>query len=420
MGFTWGALADTWAGLADNWVGDYANTIKVELAQSKAFTLDDPVAGVIGSTEYTIGGIEFADVTAKVKRVSITRGKNRDLDRFNAGTLSVVFDNTQRDFDPLFPQSPYAGNIVPRRDIRVSGDDFLTYVGKVLDWNLNYSVTLQSEATVEAADGLTSLAQQVLTPGTATPEDTGARITAVLDMPSVDWPADLRSIDEGEATLGADVFEGNALNYLQKVESSEAGLFFINREGKATFRNRLASPETSNALLFSDDGQGIPFGLTTVEYGSELLFNQIIVNTPDGGAVANGLLSQTQYGILETTVDTLLSTTAQGTALANFLLDRYEQPEYRFARISVTMNGLSAPQRAQLYQLEMGSVISIRFTPNGVGDPIERSGRVIAIGHEIDTNSHIMTLGVGSVQDSLFIIGDPTFGIIEGPGVLAF
>lgn len=420
MAFTWDSLANTWAGLANNWVGDYADTIKVELAQSKAFTLDDPVAGVIGSTEYTIGGVEFADVTAKVKRISIARGKNRDLDRFNAGTLSVVFDNTGRDFDPLYPQSPYAGNIVPRRDIRVSGDNFFAYVGKVLDWNLNYAASLQSEASVEAADGLTSLAQQVLTPGTATPQDTGARVSAVLNMPSVDWPVALRSIDEGEATLGDDVFEGNALNYLQKIESSEAGLFFIDREGKATFRNRLASPETSDALLFSDDGQGIPFAPAAVEYGSELLFNQIIVNTPDGEAVANSLLSQTQYGILETTVDTLLSTTAQGTALANFLLDRYEQPEYRFARIAVTMNNLTATQRARMYQLEMGSVISIRFTPNSVGDPIERSGRVIAIGHEIEKDIHIMTLGVGSVQGSLFIIGDPTFGTIEGPGVLAF
>jgi hypothetical protein len=420
MAFAWDALADTWAGLADHWVGEYPDTIKVELGQSKAFTLDDPVAGVIGSTDYTIGGVEFADVTAKVRRVSINRGKNRDLDRFNAGTLSVVFDNNQRDFDPLFPASPYAGNIVPRRDIRVSGDNFFAYVGKVLDWNLNYDSSLQSQASVEAADGLTFLAQQILTAGTATPQDTGARVSAVLNMPSVDWPVALRSIDEGEATLGNDVFEGNALSYLQKIESSEAGLFFIDREGKATFRNRLASPETSDALLFSDDGQGIPFAPASVEYGSELLFNQIIVNTPGGEAVANSLLSQTQYGILETTVDTLLSTTAQGTALANFLLDRYEQPEYRFSSIAVTMNSLTPTQRARLYQLEMGSVISIRFTPNSVGDPIERSGRVIAIAHEMEPGVHIMTLGVGSVQDSLFIIGDPTFGTIEGPGVLAF
>lgn len=420
MGFTWGTLANTWGGLADNWIGNYANTVKVELEQSAAFTLDDPVRGLIGSTDFTIGGSDFADVTAKVKNISISRGKNRDLDRFNAGTLSVVFDNTERDFDPQYPASPYAGNLVPRRDIRVTVDGFLAYVGKVLDWNLNYDESLQSQASVEAADGLTFFAQQILTPGTAVVQDSGARVSAVLDMASVDWPTDLRSVDEGEATLGDDIFQGNALTYLQKVEASEGGLFFINREGKATFRNRLASPTTSNALLFSDDGQGIPFAPAAVEYGSELLFNQIVVETPDGDAVANDALSQNRYGILETTIPTLLSTTAQGTALANFLLDRYKEPEYRFARIAVTMQNLTAAQRAQMYQLEMGSVISIRFTPNSIGDPIERSGRVIAMNHSIDQDIHVMTLGVGSVQDSLFVIGDATFGTIEGPGVLAF
>lgn len=420
MAFTWGTLADTWAGLANNWVGNYANTVKVELEQSVAFTLDDPVRGVIGSTDYTIGGSDLADVTPKVKTISINRGKSRELDRFNAGTLSVVFDNTLRDFDPEYPDSPYAGNLVPRRDIRVTVDGFLAYVGKVLDWNLNYSESLQSEASVEAADGLTFFAQQILTPGTATIQDSGARVSAVLDMASVDWPADLRNIEEGESTLGDDVFEGNALNYLQKIEASEAGLFFVNREGKATFRNRLASPTTPEGLLFSDDGQGIPFAPAAVEYGSELLYNQIVVETPDGDAVVNDALSQNRYGILETTIPTLLSTTAQGTALANFLLERYKEPEYRFARIAVTMQTLSAAQRAQMYQLEMGSVISIRFTPNSIGDPIERSGRVIAMNHSIDQNIHIMTLGVGSVQDSLFVIGDAVFGTIEGPGVLAF
>jgi len=420
MAFTWDELANTWAGLDNTWIGSYPNTIKVELAQSKAFTLDDETAGIIGSTDYTIGGMEYADVTNRVKSVSISRGKNRDLDRFNAGVLSVTFDNTLREFDPLYPQSPYAGNLVPRRDIRVTTDNLKAFVGKVLDWNLGYSQNLQSEATVEAADGLTSLAQQVLTFGTATEQNTGARIEAVLDMPSVDWPEDLRSIDEGQATLGADIFEGNALTYLQKVESSEAGLFFVNREGKATFRNRLASPTTSDSLLFSDDGEGIPFSPAVVDYGSELLYNQVIVSSPAGTATANSALSQSRYGILETSVDTLLSTEEQATALATFLLDRYEEPEYRFASISVVMTALTAAQRLKLYALEMGSVISVRFTPNSIGEPIERSGRVISINHDIDPQTHVMTLGVGSVQDDLFVIGDAVFGTIEGPGILAF
>ena len=41
-------------------------SVTVELGLSKAFTLDDPGAGVIGSTEFVIGGVSFEDVTEPV------------------------------------------------------------------------------------------------------------------------------------------------------------------------------------------------------------------------------------------------------------------------------------------------------------------------------------------------------------------
>jgi hypothetical protein len=58
------------------------------------FTLDDPTAGVLDNTEFTLGGTLFYDVTDYVVRVSTNRGRNRELDRYNAGQLEVLFDNT--------------------------------------------------------------------------------------------------------------------------------------------------------------------------------------------------------------------------------------------------------------------------------------------------------------------------------------
>ena len=95
-------------------------TLTVELGIQAAFTLDDPVAGVLDSTDFTLGGVEFVDVTDKVRSVTLARGKNRDLDRFNAGTLSVTLNNENRDFDPLYSASPFVNNIEPRREVRGS------------------------------------------------------------------------------------------------------------------------------------------------------------------------------------------------------------------------------------------------------------------------------------------------------------
>jgi hypothetical protein len=414
----WSVLADSWAGLDDVW---FRTGTRVELGLNKAFTLDDPIQGVIGS-DFTIGGLQFVDVTSRVRSVSISRGKNRDLDRFNAGGLTVTFNNQDRTFDPLYSASPFAGNIVPRRNVQVSTDGALQYVGKVTDWNLGYDVSGQSIAELQAADGLTFLAQQVLTAGTATVQSSGDRVEAVLSMPSVDWPLGERNIDTGASTLGADVFEGNALTYLQKVELSEGGLFFIDKAGRVAFRDRLATPTVDNVTVFADDGTGIPFAPAAVEYGTEQLFNQVIVTSPGATATANAALSQTRYGILERQIDTLLDDTDQVADYADFLVGRYAEPEYRFAELSVNISNLTTGQKASMYSLDMGSVIQVKFTPNNIGSPIVRYGLVISIGHDISPDDHIMTIGVGSLQTSLFVIGDPVFGTIgEGaPGVLGF
>jgi hypothetical protein len=396
--------------------------VTVELGLSKAFTLDDPVAGVIGSTEFTIGGVAWADVTDRVRGISISRGKNRDLDRFNAGSLSVEFNNTDRAFDPLYTSSPFYGNIVPRRDVRVLADGTAQYVGKVTDWNLGYDPSGQSIAALDAADAFTFLAQQVLTVGTAVEQTSGARVNAVLSQATIDWPLTDRDIDTGASTLGADVFDGNALTYLQKVELSEGGLFFIDKDGRVAFKDRLSTPTTDNVTVFADDGTGIPFAPAQVEYGTEQLYNQITVTSAAGTATANGALSQTKYGILENSVDTLLSTLTQVEDYADFLVGRYDEPEYRFAQIAVDMSNLSSAQKASMFALDMASVIQIKFTPNDVGDPIERYGLVISIGHDISADEHIMNIGVGSLQTSLFVIGDSEFGTIgeSAPGVLGF
>jgi hypothetical protein len=396
--------------------------VTVELGLSKAFTLDDPLAGVIGSTEFTIGGVSFEDVTSRVRSISIARGKNRDLDRFNAGSLSVEFNNTDRAFDPLFAASPFAGNIVPRRDVRVLADGTAQYVGKVTDWNLGYDPAGQSIAELQAADGLTFLAQQVLTAGTATVQSSGDRVNAVLSMPTVDWPVAQRNIDTGASTLGADELEGNALTYLQQVELSEGGLLFIDKQGRVAFKDRLSTPTTDNVTVFADDGTGIPFAPALVEYGTEELYNQITVSSNAGTATSNNALSQTRYGILDRDVQTLLSTLTQVEDYADFLVGRYGEPDYRFARLAVDMSNLDSSQKAAMFALDMGSVIQIKFTPNGIPPAIERYGLVISVNHEISPEDHIMTIGVGSLQTSLFVIGDPEFGTIgEGaPGVLGF
>lgn len=386
----------------------------VELGDVEGFILDDPVAGVLDNTEYTLGGTVFKNITDRMISASVARGKNRDLDRFNAGSLNVVLNNNDRAFDPNYAPSPFAGAIIPRREVRVTVDGERVIETTIDDWNFAYDPDGNSRAEIQATDEFTLLARQVLTAGTATPQLSGARVAEILNQDTVDWPADKRSIDAGVSELGADFIEGNALSYLQKVADSEQGLLFIGRDGNLVFRDRLdATPTSTTVTEFKDDGTGIPFTLTAVNYGSELLYNEAIVTSLAGTAIANNDRSQTSYGISAYQLETLVSTGTELQNLADFIVQKYGEPEYRFQTIRVNLDTVGSSNKATCLGLEIGDVISITFTPNNIGDPIEQFGQIISINHDIDTERHDMSISVSSLDWTFLVLDDLLFGKLD-------
>lgn len=393
----------------------------VELSAVEGFILDDPIAGVLNNTEYTLGGVVFNDITEYLVEAVVTRGKNRELQRFRAGKASIELRNETRAFDPLYGASPYAGNIIPRRQVRITTDGERVFTGIISDWNLDYTPDNQSRAEIVAVDDMTNLARQTTIGGTATPQLTGARVEAILDQASVDWPADRRQIDAGASTLGADVISGNALDYLQKVASdSEQGQLFVSKTGDLVFRGRLdATPTSGSYTIFADDGTGIPYTTVKVSYGTELLYNRAEVRSAAGTAVATNSRSQTAYGISEIGLDTLLSSTDQLANMAAFLVQKYADPEYRFEGIELNLDNMTGAQKAAVLALELGDVILTRFTPNSVGSQIAQFGQVIRIDNDIRQFRHDMIIGVQSLDWNFLVLDDAEFGII-GTNHLAF
>jgi hypothetical protein len=386
------------------------------------FRLNDLVKGVLNNPTYRLGGPIFIDVTDKVASASIRRGKNRELERYNAGGATVVFHNEDRLFDPLNDDSIYAGNIIPRRQVRISSGGIPQFTGIIEDWNLDYDVSGKSNASIIASDAFSLLAQQNLTAGTATPETTGERLDAILSMPTVAWPLTQRRIDTGSSELGADVWDAsdNALSYMQQVEASEQGQLFIDRDGYVRFVNGAVTPTSDlSAVLFSDNGVGVPYTSATVSYGTELLFNQVQVSAPTANAEANNVESQDRYGITQTAVDTLLATLNAVQSLALFWVAKYGEPEYRFQDLSVSLDGLSGQNLIDTLNVELGDIVQIEFTPNGIGAPISRYGQVNKIEHNITPGSHDVVFGFGSLQFSFLVLDDTGFGILD-QNVLGF
>ena len=387
------------------------------------FILDDPVQGVLDNTTYTLGGTLFYDVSDKVLSVSVNRGKSRQLDKFTAGNSNITFINQDRAFDPLNASSPFFGQIIPRRTVRITTSGSAVFYGSIDDWNLNYDISGYSTAGAVVSDGFTYFAQQVLTAHTATSELTGARIGAVLDRPEINWPASLRSIDTGGMTLQADVVEDgtNTLDYLQLVNFSEPGSLFMGADGSIIFKDRTEAPTSSGLVSFTDDGTGIPFVDVQVVYGSELLYNFIQVERNNGGtATASDSDSQNSYGVIALVQSNLLmSTDAQAQDLADYLLGKYSEPEYRFERLTVVLEDLTPAQQASILSLEIGDISEIKFTPNQTGTQIDKYASIIAIEHDIRPMSHRITYGFETLDYASLVLDDLIFGLLDD-GRLSF
>jgi hypothetical protein len=406
-----------------------AVTEKVEIgfdlttAGGPFLTLNDPVAGQLDNPAWPLGGLTFYDITSRVRSYSIRRGKSRQLDTFQAGVASVVLNNNDRAFDPTFTASPFYGQVVPKREIRISSNSVVQYRGLIDDWNLDYAPQGDSTALAASSDGFSQLANQTLTGGTATLQLTGARINSILSSTDVEWPAETRSIDSGEIYLGADVIpvDANALTYLQTIERSEGGRFFIGKNGYVTYKDQNGvQPSSATMVTLADDATGIKYTGMQVVYGSELLYNQVVASSivAGGTAIANDTDSQQAYGVQTLTYTDLISAyNADVDALAVNLVKQYSAPEFRFEAVTINLDEITTTEANQVLDLEIGSVCNIKFTPNGIAPAIQKYAEVISISHSADVRKHSVTLGFSTLDYIGLILNDAVFGKLNTAAV---
>jgi len=401
-------------------------SIKIELGFTDSgsgapfFTLDDPVRGVLDNAFFPLGGLDegYVDVTEYLQSVNINRGKSRELDKFNAGQLNAVFNNNGREFDPTYEDSPFYGQIVPKRSVRLTVDDIVQFVGVSDDWNLAYDPAGNSVASVSAFDTFSNLANLNLSDFAPDEELAGARVNAALD--NIDWSADLRDIDTGNELMESQIVNDGTgvLDYLSVIEQSELGFLFVNKTGLLRFIDRTSIYSESD-VLFTDGDGGIPYSAISVTYGSELLYNNITLTSTAGTANVIDALSEDLYGKRELVQNTYLANYADLEKIGQLLIDSYKDPEYRFDQIEVSLEALSLAQRESLMGVELGDIVQVRFTPSNIPPEVVRAGRIISIKQSHVPNDSKIVIGLQSVQGTPFILSSELFGII-GTGTLGY
>lgn len=192
-----------------------------------------------GFTKNASGEYVYRDISTYVKSVSVSRGKQNNLGPFNAGQANVDLLNRSRAFDPTYTGSPFYGEVQPTGGLRISRDGIYIFTGLINDWNLSYTLDGDSVASISASDAFSVFTNQTYgTDVNYSAELSSVRLGNVLNASG--WSSSKRRISLGQAVLDADslVAGDNILDYMQKVEASEAGRLYMDKAGNVVFKTR--------------------------------------------------------------------------------------------------------------------------------------------------------------------------------------
>lgn len=397
----------------------------------------------------------WTDVSAYVTSASVRRGNDNYLIRqVEAGSAQIVFADPDSRFVPSNTSSPYYPYVKPGRPVRVvanwDGSDYELFRGMTQRWTQNFGRNLgTTEVTLTCVDTMALLElYEIDQTNVGSNGDTShARISEILDNQGPftsreAWPTALRDIDTSTtAQVEEDAAETvPVLDAIKLVTDSEWGLFYISKDGKATFKGRTAANPGSGATPVADYYYGeaatasvdqdvsyeyeIDYD-TTVDYEQDTIsvtvnqgqYDTLEVESDDGN-LSNLVVVETAYGaeagwkyddsIAEyeerrLRITTLLATTGVAEDLAKFVLNNQFDPAIRARRLGYFL-GTSDTATQSALQAELLDVV--RISHNAPGSyTVTLTALVFGIEHEIADNQWYTSFVFGSQYRSGGTVG---------------
>jgi hypothetical protein len=334
-----------------------------------------------GSTMFDATPV-WTDISPFVRNGSLQRGRTSIDGRFGAGTVDLTLDNRDGRFNPENTAGVYSPNVqigVPVRITESTTSEPIFY-GSVRAWPPAYPKSGDSFVTVPLVDAFYHLNLEDLHGNSYPAQSTDERIGAVLD--DISWPAGLRSLDIGVASVQsldfaqpADGGEHPALAHLHDVAESEVGVLFMSRDGNVVFRNRVAnSGATASVNLTAAEMSEL-----TLQYNDDYLFNVIRIAREDGVQIEVDASGGNPKRVL--TRDVMpMGNDAEALNVAEWLADIFGSQRLRIEGLKLKMYD-GAPYFFDVLALELRVFVNVTFTPEE-GDVINQDCAVEGIRHE--------------------------------------
>jgi hypothetical protein len=405
-----------------------------------AFELDNVTSGVLDNTFFVLdGNTEYANVMADCTKVNVRRGRRDVGDQFSAGTMTFTIQDVDGIFNPFDDNSPYYDTpqskpgLAPMRKVQLirydlSNNAQYLFSGYVVDYNYNFALGGLDTVTVYCADQFYLLSQTYMNEYNVSAELSGARITSVLDLPEVAYPASPRSIATGTVNLGHDASytvpaQTNVLQYITQInETAEFGRVFMSRSGTITFQNRIGTTLSASVADFHDDGTGIKYDGLGITFEANQVINRSVVTGLNGTtSTATNAGSIAEYFTQTSAItNSLLHEQTAMDAAAAYLL--HPQPEPRFTEVETKFLMLTNAQKDTLATVEIGDTISIKKTfPSGAGTTqLAQDLSVEGIEHYLDysTGHRVLYSTAPTVIVYELILDNLTYGTLDQFNVL--
>jgi hypothetical protein len=402
-----------------------------------SFRLDDPDRGVLDQN--VLGpSTSYASVIDGATAISVFRGRRDIGDQgILAGTMSFELLDTTGIFNPFDDQGPYfdpdneEAGLAPLRRVILSRENEVLFKGFITSYSYSFELGNLDRVSVNCADEFYILAQTYLSEWNVTEQLSSDRVTDLLDLPEVDFPALQRNISTGTVTLGGTgaytVDEGTSVaDYAAQIQQAEQGRIFIDRNGNFTFQPRIGNTLSAPVIDFHDNGDAGTAGYDQlgIAFDADQVVNRAtvqILHSPSTPQVAEDLASQAKYLIQTTAISgSLLHDNASALELAEYLL--VPNPEPRFTNVSVGFVSLSEAQRDLAAVVDIGDTITIQKTIQISGGTQELAQELAIEGvqHQINVlNGHRVTFFTSPTTVVYeLVLDDPIRGQIDALNVL--
>lgn len=386
------------------------------------FQLGSTLNGILGTNVLGATTTQYVDVT-DIQRISIRRGRNRELNNYDAGSCTVQFLDTAGLWNPTNTSS-YGTLIRPFNQVQItasySGTTYALFTGYVQSWDYDWQPgTGVSRVTIKATDAfrLFSLANITSVTGASAGQTAGARITNILN--EISWPNTYRSIGTGAVTVQADPGTSrSALDAIQTLENTELGAFFVAGDGRVTFlsRSEVAARAAESSLTRADfrdtAGNYARYQEIDVSYDDQDLANVVTVTRPGGTAqtATDSASIDTFYRRSFNRSDVLMETDGQALNQANLILTY--RSSIRQVVDSITTNlEIDATTATTVLNAELCKSVYIVRTPVA-GPAITFLTQIQSISHDISPSTWRCTIGTAFPLSTAFVLGSSEFGIL--------